>query len=123
MKDVLWGALLALLAFLFWHYAAMPAEVVVVAGRRAPAEGAVMVGHPVQGEVMTVSPVVKPVVMTDGMVPLPAGIQRLPVELIKKGEPPEWVYLNVSSSAVPEPGIVSLVVLAGALAVFRRERR
>lgn len=50
------------------------------------------------------------------------SIVRVPVEVIAKGRAPQWVYVEVGSQAVPEPGIASLLVLTSLLLVFRRQR-
>lgn len=57
------------------------------------------------------------------MVPVPQTVIQLPVEVIEKGNAPEWIYVHVGHEAVPEPGSVSLVVLAGLLVAFRRQRK
>lgn len=56
------------------------------------------------------------------VVPLPADVTRIPVEVISKGRAPEWVYVEVGNQTVPEPGAVSLLILAGAVLAFRRQR-
>ncbi len=58
-----------------------------------------------------------------GVIPLAADVTRVPVEVISKGEPPEWVYVEVEAQAVPEPGILPLLVLAGSVLALRRRRR
>ena len=55
--------------------------------------------------------------------PQPEAIVRVPVEVITKGSAPQWVYVEVASQAVPEPGMISLLALATLLLVFRRQRR
>ena len=47
---------------------------------------------------------------------------RIPVEILAKGSAPRWVYVEVGSEAVPEPGVISLMGLASLLLVFRRQR-
>ena len=55
--------------------------------------------------------------------PLSENVTRVPVEVITKGSAPQWVYVNVGSQAVPEPGVISLVGFAALVLVFRRHRR
>lgn len=57
------------------------------------------------------------------VMPVTEKITRIPVEVIAKGSAPEWVYVNVGSQAVPEPGTTSLIVLASVLLAFRRQRQ
>ena len=57
-----------------------------------------------------------------GVIPLSEKITQVPVEVISKGSPPTWVYVNVGNQAVPEPGIVSMVGFTALLLVFRRQR-
>lgn len=52
----------------------------------------------------------------------PEKITRIPVEIISKGSPPQWVYLSVGNQAVPEPGVTLLVGFTALLLVFRRQR-
>ncbi len=54
--------------------------------------------------------------------PLPEAVVRVPVEVIAKGSAPQWVYVEVGSQAVPEPGIFSLLALTTLLLVARRQR-
>lgn len=54
--------------------------------------------------------------------PSPPAVVRVPVEVIEKGSAPEWVYVQVGNQAVPEPGAITLVMLAGTLLVLRRQR-
>jgi len=48
---------------------------------------------------------------------------RIPVEVIAKGSAPQWVYVEVPPQAIPEPGYISLLALAGVLLVFHRARQ
>lgn len=52
----------------------------------------------------------------------PNAVVRIPVEVIAKGSAPQWVYVEVGSQAVPEPGMISLFALTSLLLVFRRQR-
>lgn len=54
--------------------------------------------------------------------PAPVEVTQIPVEVISKGSAPQWVYVNVGSQAVPEPGVISLVGFTALLLVFRRQR-
>ena len=56
--------------------------------------------------------------------PLPPAdpVVRIPVEVIANGSTPEWVYVEVGTQAVPEPGLVSLLALTTLLLVSRRQR-
>ncbi len=56
------------------------------------------------------------------VVALPADATRVPVEILSKGSKPEWVYVEVGNQAVPEPGSISLIILAGTALAFRRQR-
>jgi hypothetical protein len=56
------------------------------------------------------------------VVALPADATRVPVEVLSKGSKPEWVYVEVGNQAVPEPGSISLLILAGTALAFRRQR-
>ena len=47
---------------------------------------------------------------------------RVPVEVIAKGSPPQWVYVEVPPQAIPEPGLMTLLALASGMLVFRRKR-
>lgn len=46
---------------------------------------------------------------------------RYPVEVVRKGSAPEWVYVKVENQVVPEPGFLPLILLS-ALALLRRRR-
>lgn len=46
---------------------------------------------------------------------------QIPVEVVAKGNTPQWVYVEASAEAVPEPGI-TLLWLPGALLLWRRRR-
>lgn len=47
---------------------------------------------------------------------------RVPVEVLEKGSAPQWVYVEVSTAAVPEPGLFPLAVVTWAFWVLRRKR-
>jgi hypothetical protein len=47
---------------------------------------------------------------------------RIPVEVVSKGSAPEWVYVEVENQAVPEPGILPLLLLPTLLLLRRRHR-
>lgn len=49
-------------------------------------------------------------------------VVRVPVEVISKGNAPEWVLVTVGNQAIPEPGPVSLLLVAGVLLALRRQR-
>lgn len=125
-KDVLWCLLLALLAFLCWLYYPRPPK--LESGSRwliPTGESYAVVSHLRQGEVVAEVEnllAAKPTVSLDGLIPLQIGIHKLPVEVIRRGKPPEWIYVDVAGTAVPEPGIFSLLALAGGLLVFHRKR-
>lgn len=46
---------------------------------------------------------------------------QIPVEIIDKGRASEWVYVEVPTHSVPEPGITLLLPLTGLL-LLRRQR-
>lgn len=46
---------------------------------------------------------------------------QVPVEVVAEGSAPEWVYVEVPSQAVPEPGSVALLALSSLL-LLRRHR-
>ncbi len=50
----------------------------------------------------------------------PAAIVRVPVEVIAKGSAPQWIYVQVGSQSVPEPGTATLLVLTSLLLLHRR---
>lgn len=50
----------------------------------------------------------------------PATVQ-IPVEVVSKGRASEWVYVEVPTQAVPEPGVTLLLPLASLL-LLRRQR-
>ena len=54
--------------------------------------------------------------------PRPESVVRVPVEVIAKGSPPKWVYVEVPTHAVPEPGMVSLFVLTSLILALHRQR-
>jgi hypothetical protein len=118
--------LLALLAFLFWFYYPKPPELATGTGWRIPKrESFAVVSHLNKGEVVAEVESLssaKPTVSFDGLIPLHGGIKKLPVEVVRKGKEPEWIYIDVAATAVPEPGLVSLLVLTGAALIFRRKR-
>lgn len=47
---------------------------------------------------------------------------QVPVEIVANGSASQWVYVQVPDRSVPEPGCVSLLILAGLL-TLRRQRR
>lgn len=86
---------------------------------------------------LVASPAVAVWVMRDGKVPKQTGemvriscpipsertpVVKVPVEIVTPGSAPRWVYVDVGSSAVPEPGVISLVAFAGVVLAFRRKR-
>ena len=125
-KDVLWTVLLALLALLFWVYYPKPPKLEKGYGWRIPkresfAVVSVLNKGEVVAEVENLS-AAKPTVSFDGLLPLQGGTKKLPVEVIKKGKPPQWIYVDVARQAVPEPGIAALLAMAGGWVLFRRKR-
>ena len=50
-------------------------------------------------------------------------VVRIPIEVIKKGDAPQTVYVEASPQAVPEPGIFALLTFASLILVFRRQRK
>ena len=54
--------------------------------------------------------------------PVTEPVVRIPVEVIANGREPEWVYVQVGTQAVPEPGLASLLALTAMLLAFRRHR-
>lgn len=52
----------------------------------------------------------------------PQAVCRVPVEVIAKGSAPQWVYVEVASPAIPEPGMVALLTLTSLLLFLRRQR-
>lgn len=125
-KDVLWCLLLALLALLFWLYYPKPPKLVSRTSWLTPKhESYAVVSHLRQGEVVAEvesMSAAKPTVSLDGLIPLQLGTRKLPVEVIRKGKPPEWIYVDVPITAVPEPQIFALLALAGGLLAYRRKR-
>jgi hypothetical protein len=53
-------------------------------------------------------------------VPNQAAPVKVAVEVVSKGSPPQWVYVEVPAQAIPEPGSLTLVVGAGWLLLRRR---
>lgn len=72
-------------------------------------------------EVPAVQPVIRPVSYSS-VVPAGQSVVRIPVEVLKKGSAPQWVYVEVGNHPVPEPGMVSLLALASLLLTLRRQR-
>lgn len=72
-------------------------------------------------EVATSSSEVRPISFTTDAAHA-ESVVRLPVEIIAKGNAPHWIYVNIASNSVPEPGSMSLFGLTGLLLVLRRER-
>ena len=54
--------------------------------------------------------------------PRPQTVVRVPVEVVAEGSAPRWIYVEVGSQAVPEPGIASLLALGSLLLILRRQR-
>ena len=65
--------------------------------------------QPVASQMMAASP-------ADGSI-------RIPVEVVAEGSAPQWLYVEVQSQAVPEPGVMSLVALTSLLLLRRRRRQ
>lgn len=126
-KDLLWSLLLALLAFLLWVVYPKPPEIPTGFGgipKRAPLAEVIdpLKKKPMVAEVTNVM-TGKKSESFGGLFPLPGDTRRLPVEVITKGKEPEWFYVEVTPTAVPEPSAFSLLGLAGTLLAFRRKRR
>ena len=49
------------------------------------------------------------------------GAVQVPIEVVAEGSAPQWVYVEISNQAVPEPGVVSLLAI-GSLLLLRRQR-
>lgn len=49
------------------------------------------------------------------------GAVQVPVEVVTTGSAPQWVYVEVQSQSIPEPGVVSLLALTSLL-LLRRQR-
>jgi len=47
---------------------------------------------------------------------------EIPVQVIRCGKTPEWVYVQISPQAVPEPGTLSLMGIGAILLMIRRQR-
>ncbi|MBJ7286010.1 MAG: PEP-CTERM sorting domain-containing protein [Akkermansiaceae bacterium] len=47
---------------------------------------------------------------------------EIPVQVIRCGKTPEWVYVQISPQAVPEPGTLSLLGIGAILLMIRRQR-
>ncbi|MBJ7257140.1 MAG: PEP-CTERM sorting domain-containing protein [Akkermansiaceae bacterium] len=47
---------------------------------------------------------------------------EIPVQVIRSGKTPEWVYVQISPQAVPEPGTLSLLGIGAILLMIRRQR-
>jgi len=47
---------------------------------------------------------------------------KIPVQVIRCGKTPEWVYVQISPQAVPEPGTLSLLGIGAILLMTRRQR-
>lgn len=52
----------------------------------------------------------------------PVPVTKVAVEVMEKGSAPRTIYIDVETHAVPEPGMVSLLVLTASLFIFRRQR-
>lgn len=46
---------------------------------------------------------------------------QVPIEVVTEGSAPEWVYVEVRSQTIPEPGSAALAALASLL-LLRRQR-
>lgn len=49
-------------------------------------------------------------------------VARVPVEIRENGSKPQWVYVQVQADSIPEPGMISLLAIAGLFTVFLRRR-
>jgi hypothetical protein len=54
------------------------------------------------------------------MVSTPDNRTRIPVEVVSKGAAPQWINVEIPVQAVPEPGILPLLLLPGLLLLHRR---
>jgi len=52
--------------------------------------------------------------------PAPETLQ-IPVEVVTEGQAPKWIYVEIQAQSIPEPGVVSLTLLASLL-LLRRQR-
>ena len=50
------------------------------------------------------------------------GGTRISVEVLANGSAPQWVAVEVPPQAIPEPGVISLLAVMGALFTLRRRR-
>ena len=46
---------------------------------------------------------------------------QIPIEIVAKGSASKWIYVEVPTQSVPEPGVTLLIPLAGLL-LLRRQR-
>lgn len=53
--------------------------------------------------------------------PAAAASMQVPVEVVAQGSAPQWIYVEMRSEAIPEPGVLPLVLLPGLL-LWRRRR-
>lgn len=65
-------------------------------------------------------PVIRQTPATSPAAPNEAAVQ-VPVEVVAEGSAPEWVYVEVQSQTIPEPGSAALAALASLL-LLRRQR-
>jgi hypothetical protein len=49
-------------------------------------------------------------------------VVRLPVEVLAKGSEPQWVYVEVGTQPIPEPGVLPLLTIPALLLLIRRKR-
>lgn len=68
-------------------------------------------------EAVTVDPAPTPMVQAN---PAPDQVTRIPVEIVAKGTAPQWVNVEMHAEAIPEPGMLPLVLLPGLLLLRRR---
>ena len=49
-------------------------------------------------------------------------IEKVPVEVVAKGVKSEWLMVEVPSEAIPEPGVMTLLMVSSSVALLRRRR-
>lgn len=47
---------------------------------------------------------------------------EIPVQVIRCGMTPQWIYVQIAPQAVPEPGTLSLLGIAAIFLIIRRQR-